>query len=675
MMSSVRLYFLPEYTLEGRQPHHGEWVGPECGHHATYTFYKAVKYRDKFQTEDRWRVLSLGQFFFVKIWPANNDLLSVAELQLLWEDKSTGQMMSSVRLYFLPEYTLEGRQPHHGEDELIGVAEKSVLRVPDLLDWLANPKSLNWDRGTRGAAMDECSMEPSPDCGNQRLGPGPGLDLSEVDKVRVELGDLQGQEEKGVVVVSASQYCRFRAVLKRLDGVEKKWMRNSLIMALGGFATKTRNTFVMFAKEIFDYPELEEHPLLCNHLAPKLKGRPRKRRKVKEVGVGGGGGGGDPNSPEDGSEHESNSSEGSNKAIQPPVPKSRKDLLAILSQKNTKEETEFLKKLIKFMESRHTPIERPPMLGFKQIDLHLFFKKVVDLGGYEGCVSKKSWKSVYDELGGNPQNTSAATCTRRHYEKFLLSYEKYLKNLGPDHVDEMDEKNEKIFEEEEKKTLNGINGENGDGALEDEDEIAEPVVPEQKPKIGIKSLQFLTDPEAVAKSEMSDECGGGGGKMKIDDLIIIPNNINHAEEGGSALQNLAKIASRYSSLNKDKARAQDFTSPNAKKARVETSPGVGQPLPPTSLPKKPGPGLSPVLQSDKGLSSTAATNLLQHFSLLSPGVFPGWPGPRTPGPTSSSSSSSTANSPATPTITSNRHGGQVFHPFFNPFLHPFSPRH
>ena len=86
-----------------------------------------------------------------------------------------------------------------------------------------------------------------------------------------------------------------------------------------------RNTFVMFARETFDYPELEEHPLLCNHLgrataiilsheynvhnvnlfsAPKLKGRPRKRRKLKEVT-------GSPNSPE-GSEHESNSSEGSN---------------------------------------------------------------------------------------------------------------------------------------------------------------------------------------------------------------------------------------------------------------------------------------------------------------------------------------------------------------------------
>ena len=75
---------------------------------------------------------------------------------------------------------------------------------------------------------------------------------------------------------------------------------------------------------------------------------------------------GDPNSP-DGSEHESNSSEGSNcsglqnKVVkdkyllagsnfllqQPQNAKSRKDLLAILSQKNTRDETEFLKKLIK----------------------------------------------------------------------------------------------------------------------------------------------------------------------------------------------------------------------------------------------------------------------------------------------------------------------------------------
>ena len=62
---------------------------------------QAVKYVGKKQTaacgaglvsspphsRDTWRVLSLGQFFFVKIW-AGSDLVSVAELQLLWEDKA-----------------------------------------------------------------------------------------------------------------------------------------------------------------------------------------------------------------------------------------------------------------------------------------------------------------------------------------------------------------------------------------------------------------------------------------------------------------------------------------------------------------------------------------------------------------------------------------------------------
>ena len=62
-----------------------QWVGSECGHHATYTFYKGVKYEDEGEKGGP-RVLAIGQFFFVKIWPGS-DLVSVAELQLLWEDK------------------------------------------------------------------------------------------------------------------------------------------------------------------------------------------------------------------------------------------------------------------------------------------------------------------------------------------------------------------------------------------------------------------------------------------------------------------------------------------------------------------------------------------------------------------------------------------------------------
>ncbi|XP_032426844.1 AT-rich interaction domain 6 [Xiphophorus hellerii] len=92
-------------------------------------------------------------------------------------------------------------------------------------------------------------------------------------------------------------------------------------------------------------------------------------------------------------------------------------------------EEQFLKNLYLFMKKRDTPIERIPNLGFKQIDLFLMFKTVNDLGGYHQVTSHQLWKRVYNTLGGNPRSTSAATCTRRHYEKLLLPYECQLKGI------------------------------------------------------------------------------------------------------------------------------------------------------------------------------------------------------------------------------------------------------
>ncbi|XP_015245888.1 PREDICTED: uncharacterized protein LOC107094650 [Cyprinodon variegatus] len=92
-------------------------------------------------------------------------------------------------------------------------------------------------------------------------------------------------------------------------------------------------------------------------------------------------------------------------------------------------EEQFLKNLYLFMKKRDTPIERIPNLGFKQIDLYLMFKTVNDLGGYHQVTSHQLWKRVYNTLGGNPRSTSAATCTRRHYEKLLLPYECHLKGI------------------------------------------------------------------------------------------------------------------------------------------------------------------------------------------------------------------------------------------------------
>ncbi|XP_073333662.1 AT-rich interaction domain 6 [Pagrus major] len=94
------------------------------------------------------------------------------------------------------------------------------------------------------------------------------------------------------------------------------------------------------------------------------------------------------------------------------------------------EEKEFLKDLYVFMKKRDTPIERIPNLGFKQIDLFVMFETVRDLGGYHQVTAQQLWKQVYNMLGGNPRSTSAATCTRRHYEKLLLPYECHVKGIS-----------------------------------------------------------------------------------------------------------------------------------------------------------------------------------------------------------------------------------------------------
>ncbi|XP_039658634.1 AT-rich interactive domain-containing protein 5A isoform X2 [Perca fluviatilis] len=91
------------------------------------------------------------------------------------------------------------------------------------------------------------------------------------------------------------------------------------------------------------------------------------------------------------------------------------------------EEKAFISRLHAFMKDRGTPIERIPHLGFKQINLWRIYKAVDKLGGYDSVTARRLWKKVYDELGGSPGSTSAATCTRRHYEKLVLPFERHLK--------------------------------------------------------------------------------------------------------------------------------------------------------------------------------------------------------------------------------------------------------
>lgn len=79
-------------------------VGGPCGQHGPYTFYKAFRY----SKNGIKKIITLSEFFFVKMW-RDSDLLCIGELQLLWTDKNSEQTLASLRLYFLPENTPEGR--------------------------------------------------------------------------------------------------------------------------------------------------------------------------------------------------------------------------------------------------------------------------------------------------------------------------------------------------------------------------------------------------------------------------------------------------------------------------------------------------------------------------------------------------------------------------------------
>ncbi|XP_048194808.1 AT-rich interactive domain-containing protein 5B isoform X3 [Perognathus longimembris pacificus] len=168
-------------------------------------------------------------------------------------------------------------------------------------------------------------------------------------------------------------------------------------------------------------------------MAPNLKGRPRKKKPCPQR-----------RDSFSGTKDSNNNSDGkavakikceAKSALTKPknnhnnckkVSNEEKPKLAI-GEECRADEQAFLVALYKYMKERKTPIERIPYLGFKQINLWTMFQAAQKLGGYETITARRQWKHIYDELGGNPGSTSAATCTRRHYERLILPYERFIK--------------------------------------------------------------------------------------------------------------------------------------------------------------------------------------------------------------------------------------------------------
>nr|XP_054590383.1 AT-rich interactive domain-containing protein 5B isoform X1 [Nothobranchius furzeri] len=381
------------------------WVGAPSCQRGSYAFYKSVSSRA--HPDGPTQVWKLGEFYFIRCGP--QDPVCIAEVTLLWEDQTRHHLLASARLYFLPEDTPKGRTREHGEDEVLAVSRKMVVRVEDLVRWSCS-EPVGWSSSPKPPLSDTNGLHKSleiSDCTENSTDTSSQL-------LTVKTED-DSEQQQGIKVLSYPHYCRFRSLQRRIQvGARGPELQDPHLLALGGIRVLP-NARVLYCRDTFNHPTLENSACFswqfrCPSLS--LRGRPRKRR------------GRDGRDPQTSSPSESW------------IERMKENVMGSVevgyegSWLPHPEEQLFLDQLFAFMERHGAPIHKVPNLGFKKIDLFLMFSVVKRLGGYKKVTMERLWKVVYNELGGCPGSTSAATCTRRHYERLILPYEEHLQEGG-----------------------------------------------------------------------------------------------------------------------------------------------------------------------------------------------------------------------------------------------------
>nr|XP_020509393.1 AT-rich interactive domain-containing protein 4A [Labrus bergylta]XP_020509395.1 AT-rich interactive domain-containing protein 4A [Labrus bergylta] len=94
------------------------------------------------------------------------------------------------------------------------------------------------------------------------------------------------------------------------------------------------------------------------------------------------------------------------------------------------ERDHFLQQLYKFMEDRGTPINKPPVLGYKDLNLFKLFRLVYQQGGCHKIESGTVWKQVYMDLGIPILNSAASYNVKTAYKKYLYGFEEYCRSAS-----------------------------------------------------------------------------------------------------------------------------------------------------------------------------------------------------------------------------------------------------
>uniref|UniRef100_A0A3Q3FUF8 BAH domain-containing protein n=1 Tax=Labrus bergylta TaxID=56723 RepID=A0A3Q3FUF8_9LABR len=198
--------------------------------------------------------VGLGEFYFIRCGP--QDPVCIAEVTLLWEDQTRRHLLASARLYFLPEDTPRGRTREHGEDEVLAVSRKIVLRVEDLVRWSC-VEPTGWSV--------ETNLE-TPACGTNRLlkslQSNNNITNNKMSDLEVHSSFLFSDEQSdshSVRILSYPQYCRFRSLQRRIqDGARGAVLQDLHLLALGGVKALP-STRLMYCRDTFSHPTLENN--------------------------------------------------------------------------------------------------------------------------------------------------------------------------------------------------------------------------------------------------------------------------------------------------------------------------------------------------------------------------------------------------------------------------------
>ncbi|KAM4608007.1 AT-rich interactive domain-containing protein 4B isoform 2-T3 [Polymixia lowei] len=201
------------------------------------------------------------------------------------------------------------------------------------------------------------------------------------------------------------------------------------------------------------------------------------------------------------------------------------------------ERENFLQQLYKFMEDRGTPINKRPVLGYRNLNLFKLYRLVNKLGGFDSIESGSVWKQVYQDLGIPVLNSAAGYNVKCAYRKYLYGFEEYCTSTAitfrMDLPLKQGPKGEVKSEGEPGGNAPAVStsGEEQKTHLEGEPSGVQPVVcKEEKPESG----RSKTEAESTkAERKVSGNDGGDDGDNDEDDNDDEGSQRGDADEGTS----------------------------------------------------------------------------------------------------------------------------------------------